>query len=163
VCQGRRVRLAELDPGADAGVAAELLALQRSAYAVEAALIGDDRIPPLHESLPELRAAALSWLGAVSGERLVGAVAVRAEDDGLDVDRLVVAPDAHRRGVGSALVAAVLGRAAGRPTTVATGRDNLPARRLYERLGFASTGDEQVLPGLWVSRYVHPGGPATAA
>ena len=163
MCQGRPVRLTELDPATDAAVAAALLALQRSAYTVESVLIGDDRIPPLHESLPELRTAALWWLGATSGERLVGAVAVRVEEDGLDVDRLVVAPDAHRRGVGSALVAAVLGRAAGRPTTVSTGRDNRPARRLYERLGFAPTGDVQVLPGLWVSRYVHHGGPATAS
>jgi ribosomal protein S18 acetylase RimI-like enzyme len=161
VCQGPPVRLAELDPVTDAGVAAELLSLQRSAYAVEATLIGDDRIPPLHESLPELRAAALWWLGAMSEERLVGAVAVRVADDGLDIDRLVVVPDAHRRGVGSALVSAVLDRAAGRPTTVSTGRDNQPARRLYERLGFAPTGDEQVLPGLWVTRSVHRGGPVT--
>ena len=157
------MHLAELDPATDAGAAAQLLALQRSAYAVEAALIGDDRIPPLHESLPELRAAALAWLGAVSQDRLVGAVAVRAEDDRLDVDRLVVAPDAHRRGIGSALVTAVLARAGGRPTTVSTGRDNRPARRLYERLGFASTGDVEVLPGLWVTRLVHHGGRATAS
>jgi len=162
VCQGRRVHLAALDPATDAAVAADLLALQRSAYAVEAALIGDDRIPPLHESLPELRAATLEWLGATSEGHLVGAVAVRVEEHGLDIDRLVVAPDAHRRGVGSALVTAVLGRAAGRPTTVSTGRDNLPARRLYERLGFAPTGDVQVLPELWVTRFVHRGGQVTA-
>ena len=163
MCQGRPVRLAELDPATDAGVAAELLALQRSAYAVEAVLIGDDRIPPLHESVAELRAAALWWLGAMCEERLVGAVAVRVEDDGLDVDRLVVAPDAHRRGAGSALVSAVLDRAAGRPTTVSTGRDNRPARLLYERLGFAPTGDVEVLPELWVTRLVHRGGPGTTS
>ena len=157
------MRLAELDPATDAAAAAELLALQRSAYAVEAALIGDDRIPPLHEPLLELRAAALCWLGATFEGRLVGAVAVRVEDAGLDIDRLVVAPDAHRRGVGSALVSAVLDRAAGRPTTVSTGRDNRPARLLYQRLGFGATGDDQVLPGLWVTRFVHRGGQVTAS
>ena len=157
------MRPAELDPATDAGVAAELLALQRSAHLVEAALVGDDRIPPLHESLPELRAAALWWLGASRQERLVGAVAVRVEGDGLDLDRLVVAPDAHRRGLGSALVAAVLHRTAGRPTTVSTGRDDRPARRLYEGRGFERTGDAQVLPGLWVTRSVHRGGQGTTS
>ena len=73
----------------------------------------------------------------------------------VDIDRLVVRPDAHRRGVGSALVRDVLGRAAGRRTTVSTGRGNEPARRLYERLGFTHAGDDEVLAGLWVSRYVH--------
>ena len=36
-----------------------------------------------------------------------------------------------------------------------TGRDNAPARRLYERLGFRRAGDDEVLPGLVVTRYVH--------
>jgi ribosomal protein S18 acetylase RimI-like enzyme len=73
----------------------------------------------------------------------------------VDIDRLVVAPAAHRRGTGSALVRAVLDRAAGRRTTVSTGRDNAPARRLYERLGFTCVGEEEVIPALWISRYAH--------
>jgi RimJ/RimL family protein N-acetyltransferase len=36
---------------------------------------------------------------------------------------------------------------------VTTGRDNTPARILYERLGFTWTGDAEVVPGLWVSAY----------
>ena len=57
------MRVAELDPTTDVGVAAELLVLQRSAYAVEADLIGDDRVPPLHESLPGLRVTRLVHRG----------------------------------------------------------------------------------------------------
>jgi hypothetical protein len=37
---------------------------------------------------------------------------------------------------------------------VSTGRDNLPARRLYALLGFAPDGEAEVLPGLWVSRFL---------
>ena len=40
----------------------KLLALQHAAYAIEAELIGDDRIPPLHEDEAGLIAAGLSWL-----------------------------------------------------------------------------------------------------
>jgi ribosomal protein S18 acetylase RimI-like enzyme len=147
------VNLTPLDVVGSAALAADLLALQHEAYAVEAALIGDDRIPPLHESLAALRAAPLRWTGAFSGDRLVGAVAVTDDGDLVDIHRLVVAPAVARQGIGSALVRSVL--AARRPAVVATGRDNAPARALYARLGFRPTGDREVLPGLWVSGFRH--------
>lgn len=36
---------------------------------------------------------------------------------------------------------------------VATGRGNEPARGLYEGAGFAHEGDQEVPPGLWISRF----------
>lgn len=131
----------------------ELLRLQREAYAVEAELIGDDRIPALSEDLAGLLSAGLSWLGAVEDERLVGAAGYVETAALVDVHRLVVAPSVARRGIGRALVAEVLQLAGGRRVDVATGRDNAPARALYEELGFAWLADVEVLPGLWVSRY----------
>lgn len=131
----------------------ELLALQRAAYAIEAALIGDDRIPALSEDLPALVAAGLSWWGAVEGDRLVGAVAWVETSGLIDVHRLVVAPSAARRGIGRALVTEVLRLAGDRRVEVSTGRDNGPGRALYEELGFSWVDDVEVLPGLSVSRY----------
>ncbi|MEQ4715528.1 GNAT family N-acetyltransferase [Nonomuraea sp. B19D2] len=132
----------------------ELFALQKAAYAIEAGLIKDDRIPPLHESLADLRAQPLRWLGAVDEDgRLTGAVAWEESDDEVDVNRLVVHPDALRRGIGRALVKEVLARAGGRRVVVATGRDNAPARRLYEGLRFALVGEVEVIPGLWIVNY----------
>ncbi|MEU8325548.1 hypothetical protein AB0C33_44875 [Nonomuraea sp. NPDC048881] len=78
------------------------------AYAVEAVLIGDDRIPPLHEPLADLLPAPLTWVGAFDG-------------------------------------------AGGRTVLVSTGRDNTPARRLYEGYGFTWVNDAEVIPGLWVT------------
>ncbi|MFI7424884.1 GNAT family N-acetyltransferase [Nonomuraea sp. NPDC049684] len=130
-----------------------LLDLQRAAYAVEAALIGDDRIPPLHEPLADLLAAPLTWVGAFDGDALVGAVAWEADADTLDINRLVVSPSAFRRGIGRLLVATALDRAAGRTVLVSTGRDNTPARRLYEGYGFTWVNDAEVISGLWVSSY----------
>lgn len=157
-----RIDLQEVAPATDPALARALLALQRAAYAVEAELIGDDRIPALHEDVAGLRAAPLQWLAASTRDVLVGAVAWAERGGEVDVDRLVVAPGAHRRGVGSALVRAVLARAGGRRTTVATGRDNVPAGALYQRLGFTRVDDVEVLPGLWVTRYAHPPGGAAA-
>ncbi|MEV0198383.1 GNAT family N-acetyltransferase [Nonomuraea sp. NPDC050691] len=132
----------------------ELLDLQHAAYAVEAELIGDDRIPPLHETLDALRSEPLTWLGAFDDDgRLVGAVAWEETSDEVDVNRLVVHPGAHRRGIGRALVEQVVARAAGRRVIVSTGRDNAPARSLYERLGFEAQGEREVIPGLWIAGY----------
>jgi ribosomal protein S18 acetylase RimI-like enzyme len=151
---GMEVR--EVWPAVDGEVAGALLRVQHAAYAVEAGLIGDERIPPLHESLEDLRSAPLRWLAAFADDRLLGAVAWSEDSTEVDIDRLAVAPSAHRRGVGSALVRAVLVRAGGRRSTVSTGRDNTPARNLYEGLGFSCAGEQEVIPGLWITRYVHP-------
>ncbi|WP_170223684.1 GNAT family N-acetyltransferase [Nonomuraea turkmeniaca] len=138
----------------DESLGAELLALQKAAYAVEAAIIKDDRIPPLHESLAGLRAQPLRWLGAVDEDgRLAGAVAWEETDDEVDVNRLIVHPSALRRGIGRALVKEVLVRAGTRRVVVSTGRDNAPARRLYEGLGFVPAGETEVIPGLWIADY----------
>jgi ribosomal protein S18 acetylase RimI-like enzyme len=143
----------DIAPSTDGHMARQLLQLQGAAYAVEAALIGDDRIPPLHETAADLRRAALRWHGALLGQRLVGAIAWNEGPRLVDIDRLVVAPDVHRRGIASALVRHVLERAGRRPTVVATGRDNTPARTLYERLGFVPTAQREVVPGLWICQY----------
>ncbi|MGN9839133.1 GNAT family N-acetyltransferase [Nonomuraea sp. H19] len=148
--------ITEISP-ADDPLGSELLALQQAAYAIEAQIIGDDRIPPLHESLADLRAQPLLWLGAVDEDgRLVGAVAWEETAAEVDVNRLVVHPGALRRGIGRALVKEVLVRAGTRRIVVSTGRDNAPARTLYERLGFALLGEAEVIPGLWIANYALP-------
>ncbi|MEH0939175.1 GNAT family N-acetyltransferase [Micromonospora psammae] len=144
----------EVTPGGDDRLARVLLSVQRAAYAVEAAAIGDDRIPPLHETLDELRSAPLRWLAAFD-TGLVGAIAWAETNVEVDVHRLVVDPASHRRGVGRALVRAVLVRAGHRHTVVATGRANVSARALYDGLGFVAASEQEVIPHLWVTRYVH--------
>ncbi|MFG2062389.1 GNAT family N-acetyltransferase [Micromonospora sp. NPDC048871] len=149
------MEIREIAPGRDEALVRGLLSIQQAAYAVEAALIGDDRIPPLHETLDALRSAPLRWLGAFQQEALIGAIGWSEEDSLVDIDRLLVDPAAHRRGAGRGLVAAVLVIAGHRRVVVATGRDNRPARRLYEGLGFVRTDELEAIPGLWITRYAH--------
>lgn len=152
-----------LHPQDDPALLAALVALQRAAYGVEAGLIGHD-VPVRHETAAALAAAGLTWWGCREGARLFGAVAVSTTDELLDVERLVVAPGAFRRGIGAALVRHVLAQAGGRRVVVATGRDNVPARGLYAGMGFTVVDDVEVAPGLWMTRYelVSPGAPPIA-
>ena len=114
-----------------------LVALQRAAYRIEADLLGVRTLPALTESPRQLRGAHETFLGAFEGERLVGAVSWRRRRDLVEIHRLVVDPDEFRRGIGTSLLSGLEAAEPGaRRTIVATGAENPPARRLYERHGF---------------------------
>ncbi|GGU67771.1 GNAT family N-acetyltransferase [Lentzea flava] len=128
----------------DDAVLHELWTVQRLAYAVEAEIIGFDGIPPLHESLDDLRASGETFLGIYDEEGLVGAVSYRLDGSTVDICRLVVHPRAHRRGIATRLLDALPGG----PQTVSTGTKNEPALRLYRKRGFVEIGEREVAPGV---------------
>ena len=144
--------LAAPDPALDAWFARELLRLQHAAYRREAELVGDDRLPPLQDDEVTLPAWRGRYLVSWRGVQLVGAIAWREHGDHLDIDRLMVDPEAHRQGIATALLRAVLDRADGLPVVVSTERDNEPGISLYARNGFVAETDEQVPPGIWITR-----------
>jgi GNAT superfamily N-acetyltransferase len=153
----KRLDVCALDPARHLPHAERLLALQRSAYAREAALIGFDGIPPLREALPELLAAGHAWLGRFAGALLVGALAWEQHEGEVEVARLVVDPDHARRGHGAALLDALDALHPGAPMTVMTGRANDPALALYRSRGFAATGEKrEVAPGVEILRLRRP-------
>ncbi|MFF4455277.1 GNAT family N-acetyltransferase [Streptomyces goshikiensis] len=128
-----------------------------AAYAVEAELIGFDGIPALGESLAELRARPLRWLGAVgAGGALAGFLAWEeaAPGEPVHLDRLCVDPARFRRGIASLLLRHALTELfAGRVVEVTTGAANAPAVTLYERHGFVRGADFSPAPGLTMASF----------
>ena len=136
--------------------AGEVLTLQRAAFVQEALIYGSPDMPPLTQTLDELRAELEHNLGhvALDGPRIVGAL--RAQQDGelLLIGRIAIAPDQQGRGIGSQLLAAAeeTGRDAGaREAELFTGSLSEANIRLYEREGYVETervpqggGTEQV-------------------
>jgi SAM-dependent methyltransferase/GNAT superfamily N-acetyltransferase len=134
----------------DRDIAEQLLAIQHAAYRIEADLIGFDGIPPLHETLDELMSRPLQWLGIREGGRVVAAIALTGEDRRCDIDRLIVDPLHHRRGLGRRLVETVMRHEV---VTVSTGTKNLPAMALYEALGFQPVNVRDIGPGVTVTEH----------
>ncbi|MCZ7438945.1 GNAT family N-acetyltransferase [Micromonospora sp. WMMC241] len=123
---------------ADAG---EILTVQRAAYLVEAQRYRDPFLPPLTETLDEVRAALAGpgvVLAARRGARLVGSVRARLDGDTAHVGRLSVAPDQQGAGVGGRLLTAVEQACAGRVARFAlfTGAQSADNLGLYARRGY---------------------------
>ncbi|MDI2130837.1 GNAT family N-acetyltransferase [Yinghuangia seranimata] len=172
--------LREVFPADDARVASALYRVGRAAYAVEAELIGFYEIPPLSETLADLRALPLRWLAAttargqvaafvawrecgaeaVGGERPAGDGARSARDGDrpardrtIDIDRVCVDPAWFRRGLATRLLVHLLEELApGCDAEVGTGAANTPAMTLYKRLGFVLVDTFEPEPGLRFAR-----------
>lgn len=77
----------------------------------------------------------------------IGLVAAfRSDADVVELVSMWTAPAARGRGVGAALVAAVVDFAHPAEVQLWVTRDNDPAQRLYERCGFEVTGEVTPLP-----------------
>ncbi|MFM9135805.1 MAG: thioesterase, FlK family [bacterium] len=112
------------------------------------------------------RAAHAEVLVAREGERLVGTVTILrpgapmaelAEEGEVEFRFMAVDPAAWGRGLGRALVDAVLARAGGAPVVCSVIVGNEPAAALYRALGFeaAPNRDREPVPGIVLRAYRH--------
>ena len=87
--------------------AEEILVLQRLAYEVEARLYDDWQIPPLTETVEQLRQDIVETvvLTACSAGRIVGSVRGRLTDESACyIGRLIVHPDSRRQGIATRMM-----------------------------------------------------------
>ncbi|GEA86170.1 GNAT family N-acetyltransferase [Cellulomonas cellasea] len=128
----------------------ELLTLRRAAFVSEAQIYGDPNIPPLTQTLDELRADLANpeviTLGAWAGHRLVGSIRVLLEGTRATLGRLAVAPDLQGQGIGTQLLLAILPHLPEDTSEVwvFTGRDSVQNLALYEKHGYEHEHDRTV-------------------
>lgn len=122
--------------------AGEVMTVQRAAYLQEARRYGAWDLPPLVETLDQIRAHLSDGtpaLGAFDGQRLVGSVRSRVDGERMEVARLAVAPDVQGGGVGRRLLRAISAQA---PAGVGvvwlfTGAESDDNLRFYGSAGFS--------------------------
>jgi predicted N-acetyltransferase YhbS len=126
-----------------------ILALQKLAYEREAQLYDDWSLPPLVQSLAELRAefAHKVVLKAEVDRRLVGSVRASVADGTCAIGRLIVHPDYQRRGIGTRLLTTM---EAAFPEAeryeLFTGGRSMDNIRLYTALGYRMARAEALSP-----------------
>ncbi|WP_440713723.1 GNAT family N-acetyltransferase [Gordonia sp. FQ] len=133
--------------------AGEVLTLQRAAYVSEAIAHDDLAIPPLVQTLDDLRAELADenviGLGIRRGGRLVAAVRLRIRGRLAELGRLTVVPDLQGGGLGSRLLATIddeLPPGVDR-VELFTGERSAANLRLYRRMGYVE--DRRVSAGAY--------------
>lgn len=128
--------------------AGELLTVRRAAFVSEAQLYDDPNIPPLTQTLAELRADLadenVTTLGAYLGHRLVGSIRVGAEGTKATLGRLAVVPDLQGQGIGTQLLLAVPEHLPANTSEVwvFTGQDSVQNLAMYTKHGYEHQFDQ---------------------
>lgn len=128
------VSIAAMQPS-DAG---EILTIQRAAFVSEALIYGDPNMPPLVQTLDELKSEmtdAIGWVARI-GPRLVGVIRARESDGLLLIGRIAIAPDLQGYGIGQALLEAAEQHSDAAESELFTGSLSEANIRLYERCGY---------------------------
>lgn len=123
----------------------EVLTLQRAAFVTEAQLYRDASLPPLTQTLAELRTElgdpwCYGW-GIRESGRMVASVRVHITGDTAELCRLAVAPDRQGHGLGTRLLTAAeqLLPPQVRAIRLFAGDRSDANLRLYERYGYRKT------------------------
>ncbi len=127
--------------------AAVILELQKLAYRSEAQIYDDFSIPPLMQTLEELRSdfAHAVFLKAEYEGEVIGSVKGHQAGDTCYIERLIVHPDCQGQGIGTALMKQIepyFGQA--QRFELFTGHKSEHNIRLYERLGYKIFKSEDI-------------------
>ena len=118
--------------------AEEILALQKLAYKNEAKLHDDFQIPPLVESLDELRNRFKThvFLKVTNEGEIIGSVRILQKDNTCHIGRLMVHPNFQNRGIATRLLKEIEEMFPCTRFELFTGEKSVKTIRLYEKLGY---------------------------
>ncbi len=105
-------------------------------YKIEAHLLGAEKFPPLERPISDFEHCANDFFGYYEDEKLIAVVEMKKEENAMHIQSLVVDPSHFRKGIGRKLIKFILNYFDSHQFTVETGKNNPPARKLYEGFGF---------------------------
>ena len=131
--------------------AAEILALQKTAYQSEAKLNDDWTIPPLTQTLSGIEAEFETkiFLKAVYSEIIIGSVRAFLDSGTCLIGRLIVDPDYQGKGIGTMLMGKIeTFFSCAERFELFTGTKSINNIRLYQKLGYKEFREEDMSPGV---------------
>ena len=126
----------------------EILTLQKLAYKSEAALYNDYNIPPLKQTLTEIKAdfQKSTFLKAVFDGAIIGSVRAYQDQGKCFIGRLIVDPLWQGKGIGTELMKKIEAIFTSvQSFELFTGHKSERNIRLYEHLGYSIVSDEGIL------------------
>lgn len=120
------------------GDLSEILALQKLAYKSEAEIYNDYTIPPLVQTMEDLKEEAKESiiLKFVEDEKIVGSVRTVERDGTCYIGKLIVHPHYQNKGIGKKLLKAVEKYFGAVRCELFTGHLSVKNLALYEKLGY---------------------------
>lgn len=148
----------------DHQIAEKVLEVQKLAYRIEADIIGFDQIPPLLETLEELKLSKETYLAFYEGEQLAGVLSYEVNNEPkatvITICKMIVHPEHFKKGIASRLIDHLTRLDLNASEiTVATGSKNVPAIQLYLKLGFKETHEIRIHENLTIKEFnkrIHP-------
>jgi len=119
--------------------AEEILELQKLAYQSEAIIYNDWSIPPLTQTLAEIKKEFTenTFLKACEAEKIIGSVKISTHNENCEIGRLIVHPDLQGKGIGTQLMLAVEAEfPMAKQFELFTGSKSARNISLYEKLGY---------------------------
>jgi ribosomal protein S18 acetylase RimI-like enzyme len=117
-------------------VAESIQIVFKASYAIEAALLNAIDFPPLKRSLENYRKSETHFYGYFKDQALAAVIEIIPGESYIHIRSLVVHPVFFRQGIAQKLMLFTLENYNTNLFVVETGVDNLPAWKLYEKLGF---------------------------
>jgi len=118
----------------------QILELQYLAYQSEAILYNDFSIPPLKQTVEEIRQEFENTVFLKATDEsgnILGSVRAYTDDDTTYIGKLIVNPNRQKQGVGTKLMLAIEHQCPSARYELFTGEKSMGNLRLYERLGYS--------------------------
>lgn len=128
-----------------------ILALQKLAFESEARLVGNFEIPPMTQTLDDLKQefTTLVMLKAVMDDgEIVGAVRAAIENATAHIGRLMVKPGLQGQGIGTRLLAAIEKACSQNRYELFTSAKSHRNVALYEKSGYRTFKEAEAMPGV---------------
>ncbi|KPN15502.1 hypothetical protein AKG37_01405 [Bacillus australimaris] len=122
--------------------AKQLLHIQLAAYQREAEQIGYQDLPPLKETVKDIMETDEIFIGFEKEGHLLGIASYEMHEDRIVLCRLAVHPQHIHQGIGTELMQAIIQQQ--KTIELTTAEANIPAIKLYEKLGFKQKSRLQV-------------------